>query len=289
MFRRAEKAVFEFVEDYELERSLTKEATRQYRYAAKSIDDWAGRPTMVHELNANLFNKWLRDISDGNLSPATVACRRRHLLALWRAAADVGMAEEPPRRLRPAKVPYVAPRAWTVEEIRAIMAVCVTLRRTRKGQIPRNVLWTLAVRVAWESGLRLSDLLRLRCDDIEPDGRAVVTQHKTSRPILIQLSEATVSLLAASLKTHPRKYVIPWPRSRESFRRQFALIVRRANVRKGTWKWIRRSSASDVEKACPGAGAAHLGHAHGSTIAARHYLDPYIIGTTRTMPTMLDN
>lgn len=289
MIRAADTALRDFVDAYDLQRGLTKEAARQYRYAAKSMDEWAGRAVAVSELSPDLFNRWLRDLQDeGRLSPATVACRRRHALALWRAAADDRLVEEPPRRLRPAKVPYTPPRAWTVDEVREILATCGKLRRTRKGKMPRAEWWSMAVRIAWDSGLRLSDLLRLKAIDIQPDGRAVVTQSKTSRPVFVTLSPATMEALKASMAAHPRKLICQWDSSRESFRKQFAVIVRRAGVRKGTWKWIRRSSATDVERSCPGAGAAHLGHAHGSDIAAKHYIDPYIVGSSRVAPTPID-
>lgn len=288
MFRKAEKSVLDFADEYDLDRGLTKESARQYRYAAKSISDWAGRQMPIGELNAGTFNRWLRDIQSSHLSPDTVANRRRHLLALWRAAADAQLCEDPPRRLRPAKIPYKPPRAWTVDEIRELLLVTAKLRRTRNGKIPRNIWWTLAVRVAWDSGLRGVDVLRLRCDDVQPDGLVVVGQSKTNRPTIFRLSGGTMQLLSESLKTHPRKTVLPWDATKESFRSQFSRIVRSAGIRKGTWKWIRRSSATDVEKSCPGAGASHLGHAHGSAIAAKHYIDPYILGAPRVAPTSLD-
>jgi integrase len=288
MFRRADSSVFQFVEAYDLERGLTKEAARQYRYAAKSVSDWAKRPVGVHELEPDLFNRWLRDIQSSHLAPNTVANRRRHLLALWRAAADKGLCQEPPRRLRPAKVPYTPPRAWTVEEVRQLLAVASKLKRTRKGNVPRNVWWSLAVRISWETGLRLVDILRLRCDEVQPDGVMALGQSKTGRAIVCRLTPATVEMLRESLVAHPRKMICPWAKSAETFRSQFKRIVAKAGVRNGSWKWIRRASATDVEKGCPGAGAVHLGHAPGSAIAARHYLDPYIIGAPRTAPTSLD-
>jgi integrase len=249
------------------------------------MNDWAKNNMTVEELCSDTINRWLRDIQARHLSPNTVANRRRHMLALWRAAADGGLCEEPPRRLRPVKVPYQAPRAWTVDEVQAVLDVCKKLRRTRKGKMPRCVLWVLAVRIAWESGMRFVDVVRLRLDDIQPDGLVILGQSKTSRPTIFRLSEATLLLLKESLVQHPRAFACPWASSKESFRRQFAVVVRRAGVRKGTWKWIRRSSATDVEKTCPGAGASHLGHAHGSTIAAKHYIDPYILGSPTVRPT----
>lgn len=288
MYAPTKQTIAEFAEDYDLERNLTKEAARQYYYAAKSISDWHGGTLWVGELDAGVFNRWLRDLQATSLSPSTIANRRRHLIALWRAAADAGLAPEPPRRLRPAKVPYVAPTAWTIDEVRAILRVCERLRRTRRGKMPRAELWSIAVRIAWESGLRLSDLLRLQTQDVRGDGVVAVTQSKTGRPVIFRLSQKTVRLIHQSVDARPRTLVVEWPASRESFRKQFAVIVKAAAVRKGTWKWIRRSSATDVEKACPGAGAPHLGHARGSTVAMRHYIDPYIVGTSAVQPGSLD-
>ncbi|MEI8369798.1 MAG: tyrosine-type recombinase/integrase [Planctomycetia bacterium] len=282
--------VADWVEQYDLQRALSPAGVRQYRYAAKSLDRWAGRAVGLQELDADLFNRWLRSLQEegSRLAPATVACRRRHLLALWRAAADERKAEEPPRRLRPARVPWEPPRAWTCDEVRAILAVCEGLRRTKAGAFPRAEWWSLAVRIAWDTGLRLTDLLRIRAADIQPGGKIVLAQSKTNRGVVCQLAPSTMEALRQSLRTHPRRLAIPWASSRETFRRQFALMVRRAGVREGTWKWIRRSSATDVELHFPGAGAAHLGHSHGSEIAMRHYLDQVILQTTRPTPTPIE-
>lgn len=288
MYRRASTALLDFVTDYDLERGLGQASARQYRVAAEAMNKWAGRQVEASELEPDLFNRWVRHLQEGRMAPATVANRRRHLLTLWRAAADRGLCSDPPRRLRPAKVPYTPPRAWTVDEVRRVLEVTRLLRRTRQGQMPRSEFWTLAVRIAWESGLRLGDTLKLRAEDIQPDGVVVMGQSKTMRPVVFVLSAKTRQMIAESIAARPRSVVLPWGSSRETFRKQFALIVKKAGIRRGTWKWLRRSSATDVEKACPGAGATHLGHARGSTIAARHYLDPYIVGAPSVAPTALD-
>lgn len=288
MYRRASIALLDFVMEYDLERGLKPEAARQYRVAVESVNKWAGRPLVADELEPDLFNRWVQHLQAGKNAPATIANRRRHLLTLWRAAADRGMCQDPPRRLRPARVPYTPPRAWTVDEVKRLLEVAGTLRRTRQGKMNRATFWTLAIRIAWESGLRLGDALKLNAADIQPDGMVVMAQSKTSRPVVFRLTEKTRAMIEQSMQGRARAAVLPWPSTREAFRKQFALIVKKAGVRRGTWKWLRRSSATDVERLCPGAGAPHLGHARGSTIAARHYIDPYIVGAPLVAPTPLD-
>jgi hypothetical protein len=64
---------------------------------------------------------------------------------------------------------------------------------------------------------------------------------------------------------------------------QARILVAKAGIRAGTWKWLRRASGTDVEVQRPGAGSVHLGHAPGSRVFAESYADAEILG--RQIPT----
>ncbi len=87
--------------------------------------------------------------------------------------------------------------------------------------------------------------------------------------------------LRASLVRCPRELVTPWLGSHETFSDQVRTLVRRAGVRPGTWKWVRRTSATDVEIQEPGAAPRHLGHAPGSKVAYASYVDPAQVAAAR--------
>jgi integrase len=133
------------------------------------------------------------------------------------------------------------------------------------------VWFDLAIRVAWDSGLRWGDLIALPVAAVRPDGWTSVTQSKTGKVATFRLSASTMEALKATLETAPRDLICPWPSSHETFTTQVRNLVRRAGIRPGTWKWIRRASGTDVELQAEGAGHLHLGNTR--RIFEAHYAD----------------
>lgn len=267
---------------YSLLRDVRPGTLRQYVIVADLVERWAGRPVRLDELDEQSVSEWLRDYS-ATVKPHTVKGKKSMLLALWRAAADDGLASEPTaRRVRRVRVPELVPTAWTKAEVEQLLATVAGLPRRHRCGLRRSVWWDLAVRVAWDSGLRWGDLVALRVDSIGQGGTVSLTQSKTAKVSTFRLSATTLEVLRATLAVCPRDLVCPWPASGETFRDQFALIVQKAGIRAGTWKWIRRGSGSDVEQQLPGAGHRHLGNTR--AVFDRSYADPKIIGRTTPAP-----
>lgn len=245
---------------YGLLRDVRPGTLRQYVIVADLYERWAGGPVPLAELEEQSVSAWLRDYS-ATVKPHTVRGKKSMLLALWRAAADDGLCEEPSaRRVRRVRVPEQTVTAWTREEVEQLLATAGTLKRRHRCGLPRAAWWDLAIRVAWDSGLRWGDLVALRVDAIRPDGAATWTQSKTGRVSAFRLSAGTLEALQRTLAACPRTLVCPWPASGETFRDQVDRLVARAGIRPGTWRWIRRGSGSDVELQVDGAGHRHLGN-----------------------------
>jgi len=273
--------ISEFIDRYELERELASGTVSQYRWAAKSIEKFARstkpfseNPFTIGGLCDEIVNRWLKFLSEKN-SPATVRCRRNHLLALWREAAAQGIAAWP-QRVRRVGIPRIAPLAWNVDEVRGLLAATRCLYGTYQSinGIHRSQFWNLAIRLAWDTGLRQGDVLRIRFGDISPSGLVVVTQNKTGQLAIRQLKPST--MLAIELLNYQTGYVAPWPYTRNWFQNQFGLIVQAAKMR-GSFKKLRKSASSNVESKQRGRGIELLGHAPGSKIGPIHYFDPRII------------
>jgi integrase len=269
-------------ESYSLLRDVKPETLRQYVIVAHLFERWAGGPVLLEQLDEASVSAWLRDYSAGK-APATVRAKKVQLLALWRAAADDGLAQEPSaRRVRRVRVPAQAVTAWTRGEVEQLLRTAAGLKRRHRCGLSRAAWWDLAIRVAWDSGLRWGDLVALRVDAVRPDGACTVVQGKTGRPISFRLSSATLDSLAASLASCPRALVCPWPSSHETFNDQSRRLVAMAGIRPGTWRWIRRGSGSDVEAQVDGAGHRHLGNT--PTVFERSYGDASIIGRRTPQP-----
>jgi len=107
---------------YSLLRDVRPGTLRQYVIVADLVERWAGRPVRLDELDEQSVSEWLRDYS-ATVKPHTVKGKKSMLLALWRAAADDGLASEPTaRRVRRVRVPELVPTAWTKTEVEQLLA-----------------------------------------------------------------------------------------------------------------------------------------------------------------------
>jgi integrase len=270
-------------EDYCLTHEIGVETQRQYEIAVRLFERWSGGPVPLSALDPLKVSAWLRDLS-ADRSPSTVRAKRVQVMSLWRAAADDGLCSPPLRRVRSVRVPAKDPVAWTHAEVCQLLAATARLQRWHPCGLRRSDWWALAVRVAWDTGLRWGDMVSIRVDQINEEGVLRMTQSKVQRPILCQLSPGTFAAARASVERCPRGILLPWAGSHETFAQQVSHLVRLAAIRPGTWKWLRRGSATDVELIERGAATAHLGHRPGSRIAADNYLDPAILGANRPAP-----
>ena len=280
------KTLLDWLDEYRTARGLRQNTYRTMLYAVNKLQEFAGRELAVTDLTEKLVSDWLAAYST-MVAPATVRCKRTAILVLWRAAADAGLCRAPTRNVLPVRLGWQQIVAWRPDEVQKILEVCKTLKRPHQCGLSRAVWWELAVRVAWDTALRRGDQLALTVDRIAPDGTLAVEQSKTRRIVTCRLSAPTLAMLEQSLQSCPRRLVTPWTASRESFQEQFRRIVRLSGVRQGTWKWLRRGSATDVERLHPGCGSTHLGHAPGSRIAERNYFDHSLLGRDAAQPTLL--
>jgi integrase len=272
-----------YVDEYALTHPLGADTLRQYRITAKLFETWAGREVALDELDSRMVSEFVAAYGK-QVSPRTVRSKRSQILALWRAAADDDLCDPPLKRVRPVRCPMIAPTAWTREEIQTLTATCARLPRWHRCGLRRAEWWQLAIRISWDTGLRWEDqMFRLRCDMISPDGCMAFVQHKTGRVMVARLADSTLAALRGSLERCPRELVTPWMGSHETFADQMRALVRKAGIRKGTWKWIRRAGATDVECREPGGASRHLGHAPGSRLAYSAYVDPTILAASRRM------
>jgi integrase len=267
---------------YGLIRDVKPSTIYQYKIAADLFERWAGHPIRLEEIDEKSLSGFLRDYAASH-APDTVRAKRNSLLAVWRGAADDGLCDEPiGRRVRRCSVPESVVEAWTKDEIEQLLEAAAKLPRRHKCGLKRSEWWPLAIRVAWDSGLRWADQVEIPVSAVRPDGLVSVRQNKTGKVSTFQFSKSTMEALRASLERCPRSLVIPWPSSGETFRDQVTTLVKKAGLRAGTWKWIRRGSGSDVELQQRGAGHEHLGNTR--QVFEKNYACKSIIGRSIPSP-----
>ncbi len=274
----------DYVALYATTRELEPETVRQYQVTAERLEAWAGAHVLLTDLHEMVVSAFLADYGRSGVKPSTVRSKRTQLLALWRAAADDYLCEPPTRRVRSARVPWEPRDCWTLEEVNALVRAAQEIPRRFADGMPRREWFDLAIRIAWDTGLRWGDQMRLTTASLYRN-TVVVCQRKTRRPYCGRISESTRAILDDSLRRFPRDHVTPWRSSHETFNAQVRRLVAKAGIRPGTWKWLRRGGSTDVEAQEPGKGLAarHLGHAPGSRVAEINYINPAIVAAHMPM------
>ena len=271
-----------YLERYTLETELSPRTIDNYRGTVSRFSRWLGCPARLGNLTDDAVNRWLVSILNKGRSPKTAKNERNALLALWRAAYEAQLVPCKPERIRKINVPASLPEAWDERQLVALLAVADLLRgRLRRGRIRKAAFFRAFIMAGYDSGLRLADLLALRRDQIAPDGSVAVLQQKTQWPVLARLRPETLAAMNA-IARDGEPLVFGGVVGRRQLFAHFGRLVRLAGLVGGTRK-LRRSGASLLERVCPGAAPYYLGH-RGPAMAARHYLDPRIVGRDRPMP-----
>lgn len=252
----------------------------QYATTVNLLNRFAGRRVTTRELSEELvveFLNWL--FANGRTSP-TVNAKRRNLSAIWKFAWEKNLAPEPAKLPR-MKEPKRLPKAWKLEQMEALITACyeAPLRRGWEG-----IHWVALVMVIYDTGLRISAVLKLRTLQLDLDGgvlRVDWDQQKDDEEMEFRLHPQTIACLKdALLGTGPRGRIFPWPFTQRQIWSQFRQILDRAGLpsdRRSLFHRLRRTSASWLESVRPGAAQEHLGH--GDRATTTRYIDREIAGT----------
>ena len=252
-----------------------------YRPALSSLKQFCSSEPTLEDLDRQKINAWIQWQLAKKTNARTIDRNRRAILSLWRDAYQNDLLSFSPDRVKKIKKAPLIVQAWTEAEIVKLLK---TIENTGKlkGLAPkyqvsnRDFYWTL-VAVGYQTGLRLGDLLAMERSWIRVDSSGVgfvsVVQNKTNRVKTSRIDAETMKRVDALIAQQPNRRLI-WPMGvrREALYRMFRAIVKESGIRKGTFRWIRRSGVTHVERDQPGRGWLHAGHSDPRT-AMLHYLD----------------
>lgn len=276
----------DYARTYAVTHGLAPSSCRAHRWAINSLAKFLGREPDRSDLERDTINAWLFAELSRGLGPTTVHFERRALLSLWRDAFEEGWCDTGPTRIRKIKLPQRVPNAWTLEQIRQLLATIASLkgRLKRQPQVSRCLFWRAYVLTGYYTGLRLGDLLKVRFDQISADGSLTVIQNKTGTAVRCCLEYEALSAIEGIMRP-ARLRIFGDVMSQQCIQEYFAALVKRAGLR-GSTKWLRSSGASWCEANTPGSAMAFLGHrTHG--LAYRHYVAPEIAQANISRPPKL--
>ena len=247
------------------ERAVTADYRTALHRVARSMRA-AGITPMT--LQDSLVNRWLASLGQ---SPTTRANYRRMALTLWRHACDLGLAADYPRRVVKVKNRPKPAVAWTMAELSALIAAARSLTYSfKRSRCPAAVFYEAFVRVGFETGLRFSDLLGLRCEQLRGE-RLYVVPNKTGEQVPKRLSQPCLDVLTKLSVLGGGRTFFRWAIAKKQCREHFKALCKQAGMT-GTPRWLRRSGATHCEIAQPGSAGRFLGHLSPG-LAYRFYVD----------------
>jgi len=276
----------EFLPRYVAERGIRVRSVTSIRHRLTNFEKLLGRPATLADLNDTMMNLWTTRLFEAGLSPVTVRGYRGAVLALWRAAYEMHFLETRPGRIRKIRVKPTVPECWTESQLVEVVQAFRSLQGELQSDptLRRATFWTAFVLVGYYSALRFGDLMSLRWDQIQ-DGLIVVPMSKTGDIIACALP-ADASELLGKLRGGGRTLVFGELMNGRNSRTLFQRVLK-AHGLPGSIKWLRKTSATLLERIHPGAAKAHLGHrTHG--LAYKHYVDPRLLQQNKPMPPSID-
>jgi len=255
--------LLDLLPQYALERAISDGATYQINRTIRLF----GADATVQDLDCQRVSQWLASL-ESCYAKRTVAGHRSNLLAVWRWAGEKHLCA-PPNGIRKCPKPRPRPVAWTADEFRRLVAAC--------ERMPDPIYWRCLIRVAYDTGLRRSDLWRLQKTDVRADGTVWLSQHKTDWPHVARMSTATLADFQKLAGDAPLR-----PRDPRRFYDSFMWLCRLADVRPGALQMCRRTGATQIEIARPGSASRFLGHRTGTMWL--HYVDRSQLPDAPIMP-----
>lgn len=256
-----------------------KETTKNcyYRPAANLFDRAVNVPVeAIDKTAANKFVDWLRVQPK---RPKTQHNRRRAFATLWTAAHEANLAPAPVPFRRIA-VPKTSPVAWSFDRVKKIVdSVSGDCRNWING-IEYGVYWESLFSAAWDSALRLGDLLEIEREWIirDTDGGGLLRKviAKTNREHYVKFAPSTMAKIDLAMSQCPKRRLI-WPlrTTRRRFYEHVKTILKK-NDEPGTFRYFRRSSITFAESQNPGSGQHMAGHQDART-TRESYIDPMLL------------
>lgn len=157
-----------------------------------------GRPATLDELTRSAISAWLADLTEKN-DIETVRTRLRGMRRFCRWLAAEGEVEKAPTEGLEMPAASEKPvRVVTDEEMARLFKLC-QVPRGKAGAYDRTIFYgrrdEVMLRLLWDCGLRVSELVGVTLDDLDLDRETVYVVGKGSRPRAVPYESKTAQII----------------------------------------------------------------------------------------------
>ena len=278
-------------------RGRSPATARLYGCTLRAFEKWLGRAPELRDLDELVLARYL-EARAGQVAPLTVEKERTQLVALAGLAWERRLIETKPT-CPPGALPDRVPQAWSMEELRRIMAAAAdpaTYRKPigrprlfKRADAPgldstthewKPAFFAALIPTLWETGERIGAMLDARIEDYDRPHLVVRAEARKGkkRDRVYRLTDATCDRIEAIIARRTEGRVFEWTFTRTYIWHNFGMIVKAAGLdtrKRVRFHQIRRSAASHY--AAAGGDAVEMLDHSSPKITKRWYLDPRLV------------
>jgi integrase/recombinase XerD len=229
----------------EVERGLSENTLAAYQRDITKLEQYtSGRKKKIEKLGAADIRSFLRELHRQGLSHRSIARILSAVRGLYRfSAAEGRIAVDPTEQIEAARIPRGLPKYLSFDDVENLIAAPDT--STPEGLRDRAMLETL-----YATGLRVSELLGLRVEDVHFEAGYLLCRGKGRKERIVPVGRSAVRWLQEYLaKSRPelakKRSRSPWlflSRRGQMTRQRFWQIIKAHGLRAG----IRRKLSPHV-------------------------------------------
>lgn len=171
----------EYLEYLELEKGLSQNTIDAYR---RDLSDFAQNVEDIHSINRMNINAYVRTLRERKLAPTSVIRKVASLRGFFKWATSSGILEKnPAATLEQPKTPQRLPKVVSVKEIDEMLHNNLT------------PLEHVTMELLYSCGLRVSELVNLKLNDIDLSSKYVRCFGKGSKERIIPIGEQAKAML----------------------------------------------------------------------------------------------
>ena len=177
----------EYLEYLELEKGLSQNTIDAYR---RDLSDFAQGVEDIHSIDRTTINSYVRTLRERKLAPTSVIRKIASLRGFFKWATSVGVLEKnPAATLEQPKTPQRLPKVVSIKEIEEMLHNNLT------------PLEHVMMELLYSCGLRVSELVNLKVNDIDLSSKYVRCFGKGSKERIIPIGDKAKETVKEYLPT----------------------------------------------------------------------------------------